>query len=119
MAETPDDLLSRKLQTLWPDPEDRARAAEILADYGRASHEGEPGRVRLAILRLADHDLQRLAEVRVLAATDYRDVLMMAEYPEESALPPVFGRPLTRDERRALRDARARDRRAYEVWLAG
>jgi 5-formyltetrahydrofolate cyclo-ligase len=72
--------VERILQREFPTSADQARA--LLEQYGRAEWERGSGihRVRLACLKLAGRDLQKLARAVELACTDYRDVLASAEY---------------------------------------
>ena len=56
-----------------------ADALSILKDYN--GQDGPRPRVCLAILKLANGDLDRLREVTKAALADYRDVLAWAEYP--------------------------------------
>lgn len=51
------------------------------------------------------------------AKRDYRDVLMWAEYPEQSLTLPVSSRNLTEAERDHLEQIRRRDRKQYVDWL--
>lgn len=53
----------------------------LLDKYGKEKWEREPLRVRLAALKLADGNLERLRSEIDNAACDYRDVLGPAEYP--------------------------------------
>jgi len=62
-------------------PEDHAAALDVLAAYGTKSWHNEPARVRVALLKLARGNLQKLRQQLAAAGTDYRDVLSMAEYP--------------------------------------
>jgi hypothetical protein len=56
----------------WPSRTHRDRALAILAAYGQAAHEREPARVQLAILKLSDGVLNRIAELLSAAKQDYR-----------------------------------------------
>ena len=59
---------------------DRLEAVRLLARYqGR-----ERPRVQLAILALAEGDMDDVRKLVQVAREDYRDVLYWAEYPEES-----------------------------------
>ena len=72
--------LSRVLGREFPG-ESGVKAAAVLATYGGESWHREPTRVKLAVLKLAHRDLQELERFTAAAKTDYRDVLMWAEYP--------------------------------------
>ena len=61
------------------------RFEEVLAivnEYGLEKWEIEADRVRVAVLKLANGDLERLRARVKRAKRDYRDVLAAAEYPE-------------------------------------
>jgi hypothetical protein len=59
-----------------------SEAFSILNEYGKQEwNDPDNPRVRLAILKLADGDLQLLAEHTEAATQDRRDVLAWAEYP--------------------------------------
>lgn len=110
MAERQEEILEIKLERYFHWPEDRFRAVEILAAYGRESYEYEVIRVRLAIIKLAGPDLDCISTYTAAAKADYRDVLAWAEYPGQMAEPLATG-----EARKALEDA---DRRQYDAWLA-
>ena len=61
-------------------PEQVAGVLAALDEYGREG-EREADRVRAAILKLANRDLQKLRYWLEQAKCDYRDVLGPAEYP--------------------------------------
>ncbi len=64
------------------------RVAEVLAmldEYGPDDWHREPERVRLAVLKLAAGNLERLRYELEGAKRDYRDVLSPAEYPGYTA----------------------------------
>ena len=61
--------------------DDVTAALALLADYGKETWHREVPRVRLAILKLAGGNLQKLREAIKTASNDYRDVLAYAEYP--------------------------------------
>jgi hypothetical protein len=54
---------------------------EVLDGYGRKSWQTEHLRVRMAALKLANGDIEKLKKEIENAACDYRDVLLHAEYP--------------------------------------
>jgi hypothetical protein len=53
----------------------------ILDEFGKQEWNHPSARVRLAILKLADGDLNKLMENTAVAIKDFRDVLAAAEYP--------------------------------------
>ena len=63
-----------------------ARVLELLDTYGVESHEREPERVQLAILKLSEGNEEKLREFLAIAKRDYRDVLFWAENPDEARL---------------------------------
>lgn len=77
-------LLERKLESMFSDEFTRRRVQAVLQDYGSGKHEHEPGRVRLAILKLAGAELQSVEKYTGYAREDYRDILAWAEYPRQS-----------------------------------
>lgn len=93
------------------------RVEEVLAlldEYGTEDWRREPHRVRLAVLKLAAGNMDRLRYQIEGAKRDYRDVLGPAEYPgygkrwfRIEELPP--------DERRRIIDA---DWQQYQDWLS-
>lgn len=95
-------------------PADRvAEVLTLLGEYGAEAHHHEPDRVRLAALKLAAGDVDRLRGRIETAKRDYRDVLAQAEYPGYSGRSPG-ARALSPEERRAIVDA---DWRQYRDWL--
>ena len=54
----------------------------VLNSYGTEQWQRGVNRVRLAVLKLADGNLQVLRREIDAAKSDYRDVLALAEYPE-------------------------------------
>jgi hypothetical protein len=62
-------------------PDQVAPVLAALAAYGPEQWHNEPVRVRVALLRLADGNLERLHTWLKIAQTDYRDALAAAEYP--------------------------------------
>jgi hypothetical protein len=56
-------------------------ALAILGSYGAERWHGESDRVRLAALKLASGNLELLRRQIEVVKCDYRDVLVVAEYP--------------------------------------
>ena len=75
--------------------------------YGRESYEQEQIRVRLAILKLSEGNLDNLRLLVESAKRDYRDVLAWAEYPNAMTSLPLLPPRLSRDK----------DLKQYQVWL--
>lgn len=91
-------------------------ADEVLADlrtYGTESWEKEVPRVRIALLRLANGNIDVLRQQLDYAKRDYRDVLLGAEYLAYAALTLRTAHPSPEDAQRAI-DA---DWNAYQEWL--
>ena len=107
-------ILARKLRVLFPEEDARAEAVALLALYGAEVHEREPERVHLAVLKLSGFDLEAMRTNLDLARHDYRDVLMMAEYPAQASRPTWAMAPDS-PELKALMEE---DRRQYAAWLA-
>lgn len=93
--------------------EDREAILGLLASYGPESHEQEPHRVRLAILKLADGKTDAIPDCVRTANRDYRDVLAWAEYPNVMEL----GVPDGPDAADRRRQAQTDDSEQYERWL--
>ena len=74
-----------------------SRVLELLDTYGTASYEREIERVQLAILKLSAGSEAKLSEYVAVAKRDYRDVLFIAEYPDEAKVD-------TPEKRRELRE---------------
>ena len=104
--------LERKLADAFPNEGLREAARAQLLRYGREGWHHEPGRVRLAILKLAGSDLVALGRFVESAGVDYRDILSMAEYPAYSKLPPGID-PMSAPAQEAMRA----DERQYLEWL--
>lgn len=90
-----------------------SQAKNTLERYGRQewTHPGS-ARVRLAILKLANGDLEQLTRYTEAAIEDFRDVIAMAEYPWYSA---KIGSEGAGQEVR--REAIEADREQYLEWL--
>lgn len=110
------DEVERKLSAMWPDPAQREVVRAQLERYGKETYEKEVDRIRLAILKLCDARTEKVAELVTAAKRDYRDVILWAEYPEESRALWSLRADLTAEERRRLDDVRRRDREQYRNW---
>ena len=88
-------------------------ALSILAEFGKQewNHSSSP-RVQLAILKLADGDLDRLLDATHTAINDWRDLVAYAEYPR-------YMRQIgLRDVPQSVKDAVMEDDwREYQDWL--
>jgi hypothetical protein len=103
---SPSDL-ARVIRRDFP-AEEQAGVTALLDTYKN----NEAVRVKLAILKLAAGDVQKIRHYVAAASTDYRDVLAWAEYPEfmDRGLSPNLP-PNTRD---AIITG---DWEQYETWL--
>ena len=108
-APTLDDVLA-KIAQVFPD-RDPSEVLAILDRYGRESHEQEPRRVQLAILKLCDEaeapDLERTVEH---AKGDFRDVLVWAESPN-------LGRRFALSDKAKRVALKRKDDEQYQAWL--
>ena len=103
-------ILDRKLKSLFSDSNIRTEVISTLNLYGVESYEQEAIRVRLAILKLADDDLEQVKINTNYAKQDFRDVLLWAEYPRQAGKCSMPAGP----KKQKLIDA---DRAEYEEWL--
>ena len=84
----------------------------ILDRYGTSAYQRERDRVHLAILKLANGDLDTLRQNTDIACSDHRDVIIAAEYPAYSAH--GWSTPLRRGERSKIYEM---DWNQYDEWL--
>jgi hypothetical protein len=110
------DEVLRKIELTWSTDEDRERARQVVAMYGTEDYERERDRVQLAALKLSAGSIDRLVEMVQMAKTDYRDVLMWAEYPEEGQALWTLRPGLSPEEQQRLAEIRKRDRTQYDDW---
>jgi len=90
-----------------------AEVVAVLNEYGTESWQRETHRVRLAVLKLAAGNMEKLRQGIETAKKDYRDVLAYAEYPGYMSRAPGPGtRPP--DEVQRIVDA---DWKQYQDWL--
>ena len=94
-------------------PNRASDAFAILSEYGSDTWNREPHRVRVAVLKLANGNLERLRTEIETAKCDYRDVLAPAEYPNYSKCVPG---PDTRASAEVQRIIDV-DWKQYEVWF--
>jgi hypothetical protein len=84
----------------------------LLEEYGRQVWNRPSPRVRAAILKLANGDLERLREALDIAIRDYRDVLAAAEYPRYNR--EVFGNV----DEATLQNVTDQDWNQYSEWFS-
>ena len=111
--ETEADWVEKKTQQLFP-RESWPQVRQLLQEYGSEDWEQEADRVRLALLKLSDGNLEQLRSCLKTAQQDYRDVLAGAEFPEEMTFDSWN---LDEKGRRELKQARKRDKQQYADWL--
>ena len=99
-----------KLGDEFPDPQVAEEARLILDTYGTETWHRERDRVHLALLKLSGGSLEELRRGVECAKSDFRNVLVGAEYPEEF----VASTKTSAEEMKAIR---TRDRAQYELWL--
>lgn len=107
-AEEVERLLARDI----PEADREAFRTELTS---AAVYERKPAlraRIHLAMLYLADGDLNKLREARKLADVDWRDLLMQAEYPST----PSSG---TRETAQQKRSRQRSDISAITEWRTG
>ncbi len=116
MAQTAREVVERKVKHTWPDEFEQVMA---MLD-GIDTHAGSAevlARVQLAVLMLSEGRRDQLPGLIEMASTDYRDVLVGAEYPEQMRWGFVNIADLAPEERKSRRKAVKRDRENYLAWL--
>jgi len=106
-------FLPKVLEKLFPDPLLRGSVVAILGAYGRKDNHREAPRVHLGILRLSGSDVESIKSWTSLACSDYRDLLVEAEYRRS------FGKDKLKErdpEKYAGLEQKERDE--YRQWLA-
>jgi hypothetical protein len=107
-------ILKKVISRLFPEAEKRQRVTEILGRYGSAAWQPEEFRVRLAILKLSGVDAEMIQYFTVQACRDYRDVLAMAEYPNQMANPYRM-----KKDPEGAKELVQEDLKQYEDWYLG
>ena len=77
-------IFAKVLIKLFPGADTRAEVEAVLSEYGTESFHREGPRVKTAILKVAGADLDEVKRCTDIACCDYRDILCMAEYPNQS-----------------------------------
>ena len=96
---------------MYPDPDERRKVQAKLSRYGRESHHREVPRVQLGILKVVGTGGGDLDSMIDLACSDYRNLLVNAEYPltfglDHDNVPPASQQKLG-----------AQQRAEYQAWL--
>lgn len=107
-------ILKKVIKKLFPETDKRQRVTEILERYGNASWQHEENRVRLAILKLAGVNTEMIQYFTVQACRDYRDVLAMAEYPNQMANPYMM-----KNDPEGASELVQEDLKQYKDWYLG
>ena len=109
-------LVKRKVKHTWPDEFQQVMDMLDAID----THGGSAdvlARVQLAVLMLSEGRRDQIRGLVDMASTDYRDALVGAEYPDQMRWGFRNVSELSPDERRARKEAVARDRERYREWL--
>ena len=101
-------LMNSALNIYYPDESMRQQARSTLQQY----EDREALRVRLAILKLAEHDLDKLAHYVDRANQDYRDILGWAEYPNTAS-----AWDIKKSDPEGYQKLQAKDKQQHEDWL--
>src|SRR5262245_27783776 len=105
------ELVVSKIRECFP-AETAENVLATLDQYGTESYERERERVQIAILKLANGNLEELPRLIQVAKRDYRDVLASAEYPEA-----MRRDTWSIEDAREREKIRERDLRQYVEWL--
>ena len=104
------EILLNKLKKIFLDEKDRKDVISILNEYGKEKHEQEPDRVRLAILKISIDTIESIKHNTDFAKQDFRDILVAAEYPNQSK---EWSMPDGTKKQKLI----SKDRLQYENWL--
>jgi len=106
-------LLPQTLDKLFPEAALRKKVVGILEAYGREEFHREVERVHLGILRLSGANLEMIEQHTNLACSDFRDLLIAAEYPL------TFGKKALKEKDPAkYAKLEKKEREQYDQWLA-
>ena len=106
-------LLPQVFSKLFPDALAQEQARRILSFYGRESFHREVERVHLGILRLSGADLSAIERWTQFACSDFRDLLIEAEYRLS------FGKDRLRAANPQKYEAlKKKEREQYDAWIA-
>jgi hypothetical protein len=107
-------ILKKVMEKQFPEEKTRERVSGILGRYGVAGWQQEKNRVRLAILKLAGSNIEMIQYFTMQACRDYRDILAMAEYPNQTANPYIM-----KNDPEGSRELQQEDLQQYEDWYLG
>jgi hypothetical protein len=106
-------LLPQTLDKLFPEAALRRKVVGILEAYGREEFHREVERVHLGILRLSGTNLEMIEQHTNLACSDFRDLLIAAEYPL------TFSKNALKEKDPAkYAKLEQKEREQYDQWLA-
>jgi hypothetical protein len=91
----------------------------ILDQYGVKPYEQERERVQLAALKVSDGKVEKLKEQIAVAKEDYRDVLVLAEYPGWFRSVTGGNAPLKPKDDPEEKKIMEQDRKQYLEWIKG
>lgn len=109
-------IVEKKIREYWPDDIDGVAAEPDRYADPSSTDEGR-ARVQLAVLKLANGSREALQQYVDVASEDYRDVLALAEFPQEMKSPHLAGKNLSPEQQRELEEIRVQDREQYVTWL--
>lgn len=100
------DLVTNKISQYFSKENQEKALAKLELYKGQ-----EQERVQIAIIKLADGDLEKLISLVDVANGDFRDVLAWAEYPEQSK------RYTWKMKDSEVKEIQYKDRQQYLDWL--
>lgn len=106
-------LLPKVLVRLFPEATVRQKVIEILGAYGQEGFHSEVERVHLGILKVSGVDLEMIKKNTKLACYDYRDLLVMSEYPLT-----FTNDQLEKKDPAKFAKLGQKEREQYDEWLA-
>lgn len=107
-------IFPKIIARLFPEETARAEVEEILSEYGTEKFHREGARVKTAILKVAGSNLDETKRCTDIACCDFRDILCMAEYPNQS------GRWGLKDKNPEKHEKLVqKDRKQYQDWIDG
>jgi hypothetical protein len=109
-----DVIFQKALAKLFPDRVARAKVEEVLSEYGTEKFHREGPRVKTAILKVAGSNLDEIKRCTDIACCDFRDIVSMAEYPNQS------GRwHLKEKNPEKYKKLVAKDLKQHQEWIDG
>ena len=109
------ELIIEKVWQLFP-TEDFEEVMEILDDYGSETWHAAKEWVQLAALKMSNGKLERLRNSMSIARSDFRDLLLVAQEPNQFRMQMASKSQPTKGEEEF---AQQRDKEQFEAWLKG